>query len=214
MTSRRLRGTQPLGSALDHSSTSSSVSSGKQSKASKSRFQPEARMTKSLTPHSSSDEAERAEQVDREPRQTRLQKREASSFDGANDKTIEDDIDEDDADGEVTRCVCGQLDYPGPPVPLSDGSRNHNGKDNGKLTSLAAAEGLPEDAGGLFIQCDKCHVWQHGGCVGIMQEELSPDNYYCEQCRKDLHKVTTGARGYVIQPLCTNFGRCIEADST
>lgn len=199
MISRRLRGNQPNSSAIDQRSTPSSVSSGKQEKSSTSILRQQASMTKSPTPQSSSDEAERTGQVERGTRQTRLQKREASSFDGANDKAIEDDLDEDDADGEVTRCVCGQLDYPGPPVPLSDGSRNHNPKDNAKLASLAAAEGLPEDAGGLFIQCDKCHVWQHGGCVGIMQEELSPDNYYCEQCRNDLHKVTTGARGYVIQ---------------
>lgn len=191
--SRRLRGTQPPGT--DHSSSASSISSKIQDKLSvPAEIRRETSMTKSLTPQSSSDEVEGVDPAERETRRTRQQKREVSNLDGSNEKPNDEDLDEEDADGEVTRCVCGQLEYPGPPVPLSDNGR-HSSRDNGRLASLAAAEGLPEDAGGLFIQCDDCHVWQHGGCVGIMQEETSPDNYYCEQCRTDMHRVSIGARG-------------------
>jgi hypothetical protein len=54
---------------------------------------------------------------------------------------------------------------------------------------------LTDDVGSMFIQCDSCKVWQHGGCVGIMDEETSPDDYFCEECRKDLHKVRDEANG-------------------
>ncbi|CAD0010846.1 unnamed protein product [Aureobasidium pullulans] len=93
--------------------------------------------------------------------------------------THADDVDQEsqtiegDGDDEVTRCVCGLQDYPGPPST----------DDFPTITDPSQAE----DAGGLFIQCDKCHVWQHGGCVGIMDESKSPDNYFCELCDKKLH---------------------------
>jgi hypothetical protein len=31
-----------------------------------------------------------------------------------------------------------------------------------------------------------------------MDEAASPDEYFCEECRKDLHKVTTSPKGYVL----------------
>lgn len=37
------------------------------------------------------------------------------------------------------------------------------------------------------IQCEKCDVWQHGICMGIVREEDCPEKYYCELCRPDLH---------------------------
>jgi hypothetical protein len=87
---------------------------------------------------------------------------------------------------EVTRCVCGFQDYPG---LSSDAAKSS--------AALPDTEAPSDDLGGLFIQCDICKVWQHGGCVGIMDEAASPDEYFCEECRKDLHKVTTSPKGYV-----------------
>ncbi|KAI9814330.1 MAG: hypothetical protein M1832_005910 [Thelocarpon impressellum] len=105
-----------------------------------------------------------------------------------------------DGDGdeeEVTRCVCGQLDYPGPPPSLAaEAVKVLKDEAGAEPDALAAPpEVLPDDAGGLFIQCDVCKVWQHGGCVGIMDESMSPDEYFCELCRKDLHSVTVGPTG-------------------
>jgi hypothetical protein len=101
---------------------------------------------------------------------------------------LEDELDDDIAEeDEVTRCVCGYLEYPGLP---SDAAK----------TGLADVEAQGDDLSGLFIQCDICKVWQHGGCVGIMSEEASPDEYFCEECRKDLHKVTASPKGYVSPP--------------
>lgn len=197
MSARRLRGAQPPGGALEHTSSSSSLNSSKQDKIVKEDTRRETPTHKPRDPSSSSDDdAKNPPPPERGTRQTRQQqKRELSGLDGASDNAIHNDENDEDADGEITRCICGQAEYPGPPIPLNENGRNGGSRESGRLASLAAAEGLPEDAGGLFIQCDKCHVWQHGGCVGIMQEEHSPDNYYCEGCRKDLHRLMTGVRG-------------------
>lgn len=103
---------------------------------------------------------------------------------------------EEEADEEeITRCLCRRQEYPGPPVPLPENVRTT--RDNQSVSSLGGLESLPDDAGSLFIQCDTCKVWQHGGCVGIMDEASSPENYFCEECRTDLHKIMLGARGSV-----------------
>lgn len=108
-----------------------------------------------------------------------------------NDAREDDDVDEDDGDEEdeeeITRCVCGQQEYPGMPAATSKG--------NGEAGDADSPTTLQEDTGGLFIQCDTCKVWQHGGCVGIMDEPSSPENYFCERCRKDLHTITSTATG-------------------
>ncbi|KAL6852230.1 hypothetical protein J3F83DRAFT_756643 [Trichoderma novae-zelandiae] len=84
---------------------------------------------------------------------------------------------------EAVRCICGCEDYPGrPPVDGSDAQ------------FLASIE-LSEDVTGFFVQCDICKVWQHGACVGIFSAESSPEEYFCEQCRKDLHKIHTANNG-------------------
>jgi len=104
----------------------------------------------------------------------------------------DEDYDE-EGEEEVTRCICGNLEYPGMPVlpGTSKGSNRNNG--------VGDSNAPQEDTGGLFIQCDICKVWQHGGCVGIMDEAMSPEEYFCEQCRKDLHKITTSTIGYISQ---------------
>lgn len=100
------------------------------------------------------------------------------------DEAAKMDEDIGDDEEETTRCICGYQEYPGPPSDDED---------------LAVGSDLQaEDVGGLFIQCDKCKVWQHGGCVGIMEEKAVPENYFCEECRKDLHKLLSSPKGYVI----------------
>lgn len=46
----------------------------------------------------------------------------------------------------------------------------------------------PPDESGLFIQCEQCGVWQHGYCVGITNDD-TPDKYWCEQCKPELHRL-------------------------
>ncbi|KAF3354509.1 hypothetical protein VdG1_07588 [Verticillium dahliae VDG1] len=117
-------------------------------------------------------------------RRTRAQeeirdKIQADPYEMANDG---DDIQEDD---ESVRCICGFDEYPGPP-PFDDDVKS--GKENPEADFFASIE-LSDEVSGLFVQCDICKVWQHGACVGIFTEESSPDEYFCEKCRKDLHKI-------------------------
>ncbi|KAK4200306.1 putative histone deacetylase [Triangularia verruculosa] len=102
--------------------------------------------------------------------------------------SADDDIQEED---EAVRCVCGNEEYPGPP-PLEDESR-HGAKGAVDIDPIFLAS-VTDDVAGFFVQCDVCKVWQHGGCVGIMTNP-GPDEYFCELCRRDLHKLWTASNG-------------------
>src|SRR5438034_7929362 len=123
--------------------------------------------------------------------------------DDENDEILKlagEEYDEEDGDEEeITRCICGQQDYPGLPLGSREAANRSTTVKSGIKDELgysaAASDILSEDAGSLFIQCDSCKVWQHGGCVGIMDEAMSPDEYFCEECRKDLHKIVSGLNG-------------------
>ncbi|KAL2258929.1 hypothetical protein VTK26DRAFT_7568 [Humicola hyalothermophila] len=95
---------------------------------------------------------------------------------------------------EAVRCVCGNEEYQGPP-PFDEDSK-HGFKHSYDLSPFFSAD-VTDDTAGFFVQCDICKVWQHGGCVGIMTEESSPDEYFCEQCRQDLHKLWTASNGNI-----------------
>ncbi|CAH0039199.1 unnamed protein product [Clonostachys solani] len=88
-----------------------------------------------------------------------------------------------DEEDEAVRCPCGSEEYPGRPLV-----------DSPDAEFFDAIE-FTEDVTGFFVQCDICKVWQHGACVGIFSAESSPDEYFCEQCRKDLHKIYIANNG-------------------
>lgn len=88
-----------------------------------------------------------------------------------------------DEEDEAVRCICGTEDYPGPPPA------------DAPEAEFFLAHELTEDVTGFFVQCDVCKVWQHGACVGIFSAEASPDEYFCEQCRKDYHRILVAADG-------------------
>ncbi|RKF83419.1 putative fyve phd zinc finger [Golovinomyces cichoracearum] len=95
-------------------------------------------------------------------------------------------------DDEAVRCICGLDDYPGPPkLEEETKSRAQESVQDPLIFVTDAAEHLA----GFFLQCDVCKVWQHGGCVGIKNEGSSPEEYFCERCRKDLHKILTASNG-------------------
>ncbi|KAK2756577.1 hypothetical protein FQN54_005470 [Arachnomyces sp. PD_36] len=125
--------------------------------------------------------------------------RQLSRHDDGNDDMLKlggDGNEEDGDEEEITRCICGQQDYPGLPVTSREAAGKSGVKDEPALNSSGpASDALSEEAGSLFIQCDSCKVWQHGGCVGIMDEATSPDEYFCEECKKHLHRIVTGVNG-------------------
>jgi len=128
------------------------------------------------------------DRADTETRQTRQRRREQEPQTDEPQLLEDENTIEEGDEEEVTRCVCRRLEYPGAPIPVNEASRNYTPKDTSSFVSAEAA-------GDMFIQCDGCKVWQHGGCVGIMDESMSPEEYYCEECKKDSHKVMTGLRG-------------------
>jgi hypothetical protein len=87
----------------------------------------------------------------------------------------EEDEDEDQSvqDESVTRCTCGE-------------SRKslllyfHTDSIIDSFLTLI-------DSVGLMVQCDECEVWQHCECMGLMEEQDIPEQYYCEQCRPSDH---------------------------
>ncbi|KAJ5093775.1 hypothetical protein N7456_009636 [Penicillium angulare] len=47
-----------------------------------------------------------------------------------------------------------------------------------------------EDVERDMICCDQCSAWQHNDCMGLQfAKGQEPDQYYCEQCRPENHKV-------------------------
>lgn len=61
------------------------------------------------------------------------------------------------------------------------------------ILTTAELEALGDDLGGFFVQCDICSVWQHGGCMGLIDENNLPEEYYCEQCKPELHRIIRGS---------------------
>ena len=83
-----------------------------------------------------------------------------------------------ETEDEITRCICGYQEYQSP-----DDDQTEND--------------------GLFIQCDGCKVWQHGFCVGIMDSESTPEEYFCEKCKPELHREGHNKAGWVDLLFCS-----------
>lgn len=90
---------------------------------------------------------------------------------------IEPTSETDDQD-EVTRCVCGNDELTSINPSL--------------LRFLQQEYHIKVDTG-LFIQCEKCLVWQHGYCVGLFTNDDVPDKYYCEECMPEYHQRVTSS---------------------
>ena len=108
-------------------------------------------------------------------------------------KTHETEEDEEVETEEITRCICGNAEYPGP-QPFSHSTKPATKEETSQKNAIGS-DGLLEDTGNFFIQCDNCQVWQHGGCVGLLDESMSPDEYFCEECKPDFHKIYKSPNG-------------------
>ena len=89
------------------------------------------------------------------------------------------DPQEDEEQG-ITRCVCG-----------STGACPFNKPTfiSFNETHTILYEEDDPDAGEFMVQCETCKVWQHGLCMGYESEDqLHDDDYYCEECRPELHQ--------------------------
>ncbi|OJJ72536.1 hypothetical protein ASPBRDRAFT_543622 [Aspergillus brasiliensis CBS 101740] len=192
---------QPSPALLQHTNSSSSSNSMARERSTRSNHKISSPQRSSTNRSQSIDDADTGSKSDF--RETRQRQRARGEEDNDHHLRLEDgdddDGDEDDEEEEITRCLCGQQEYPGLPPSRRDLSRRNGlraGIQNEAFNlSADASDLLPDEIGSMFIQCDSCKVWQHGGCVGIMDEAMSPDEYFCEECRKDLHKIISETNG-------------------
>lgn len=124
-----------------------------------------------------------------------------SAYDKGDTKSSDTNLAEIDEQEEVTRCVCGNDELAAIDASL--------------VTLLQTEYHLKVDTG-LFIQCEKCLVWQHGYCVGLFVSEDVPDKYWCEECKPELHRMVEDTRGAVRRTLyrLVNDGRKVLMEST
>ncbi|OWP00477.1 hypothetical protein B2J93_333 [Marssonina coronariae] len=196
--SRAARSSQPLQPTSHHSSASSN-SSGRADRATRSHNKVESPRKSTPSGSLSSeplDEALRAAVEDSiQTRQKRGRGEEyakPAKIHPTQPEVINgtEEVGEDD---EAVRCICGFDEYPGPPQIAVEDSKAGI-KEGSEELAITPAD-FTEDLAGFFLQCDMCKVWQHGGCVGIMNEDTSPEEFFCENCRKDLHKIFTASNG-------------------
>ncbi|TGO50625.1 hypothetical protein BCON_0179g00050 [Botryotinia convoluta] len=209
--SRAARGSQPSQTNSHHSSASSNSSSrAERSTRSNNKVESPRKSTPAASLSSDSpDDAITAE----DSSSTRRKRGRADGGDKIQKGQLVDEdivigVDEGGDDDEAVRCICGYDEYPGPPQ-LEDDDNKNNIKDGIEEPVITAAD-FTEDLAGFFLQCDVCKVWQHGGCVGIMNEDTSPEEYFCEQCRKELHRIRSASNGQrysLYLPLHPNLSR-------
>ncbi|RUS28748.1 hypothetical protein BC938DRAFT_481501 [Jimgerdemannia flammicorona] len=66
---------------------------------------------------------------------------------------------------------------------------------------------------GLMVQCDKCEVWQHCECVGLIEEDI-PDQYYCELCKPENHTLLKPSHGKSKRAYNPNGGKDTASKKT
>ncbi|OCT50421.1 hypothetical protein CLCR_07432 [Cladophialophora carrionii] len=177
--SSRARSSQQPPPAPNHTNSNTSTIS-KLDRDTRTSHRPSQRRRSSTQPPESADGADsssRAEQA--APRRSR---RNGEDKEPVIKQPLEDEENDiEAADEEITRCICGQAEYPGPPFAL--------------VRRLVGPDDSVEETGNFFVQCDNCGVWQHGGCMGIIDEVFLPDEYFCEQCKPELHKIVRSSSG-------------------
>ncbi|KAG2173293.1 hypothetical protein INT43_004667 [Umbelopsis isabellina] len=69
------------------------------------------------------------------------------------------------------------------PIAQTQSSSEDESSDTASITRCICGEIHNE---GLMVQCDKCEVWQHCSCIGLLEQDI-PEQYYCEECRPENH---------------------------
>ncbi|KAF8862641.1 hypothetical protein BDZ45DRAFT_738964 [Acephala macrosclerotiorum] len=196
--SRAARSSQPLQSNSHHSSASSNSSTrGERATRSHNKAESPRKSTPSasLSSEPPDDTIAIAPDDTIQTRRKRSRAEEQSKSSKSQAATVEmtNGGEEAGEEDEAVRCICGFDEYPGPPQLGEEDSKD--GIKEGIEEPLITPADFTEDLAGFFLQCDVCKVWQHGGCVGIMNEDTSPEEYFCEECRKDLHRIFTAPNG-------------------
>ena len=69
------------------------------------------------------------------------------------------------------------------PQAARGGQRRAQPTDEGEVTACVCGVAYDERLG-FMLDCDLCHRWFHGACVGVPSDEKDlPEQWYCDQCR-------------------------------
>lgn len=113
--------------------------------------------------------------------------------------------------GRATKGQHKNLELPDAPAKKGKSKSPKDQKDQKPSSNKASAEPTPgpsdgeeeeiircicgeyeeeEDVERDMICCDQCSAWQHNDCMGLtFAKGQEPDQYYCEQCKPENHKV-------------------------
>ncbi|KAF3936812.1 hypothetical protein ABW19_dt0203943 [Dactylella cylindrospora] len=69
--------------------------------------------------------------------------------------------------------------------PAATATTEENSDDGEIIRCVCGAD--TDEGGRQMIQCDRCNAWQHSSCMQIPTKN-TPEEYYCEQCKPELHK--------------------------
>ncbi|KAK6350442.1 hypothetical protein TWF718_003633 [Orbilia javanica] len=87
---------------------------------------------------------------------------------------------------KTTRSSKAKSDKTEATSPAADADTPGGNEEDGEVIRCVC--GADTDEGGRqMISCDQCEVWQHSSCMQIPTKK-TPDHYYCEQCKPELHK--------------------------
>ncbi|KAK6362310.1 hypothetical protein TWF730_006006 [Orbilia blumenaviensis] len=87
---------------------------------------------------------------------------------------------------KTTRSSKAKTDKTEAASPAADADTPGGNEEDGEVIRCVC--GADTDEGGRqMISCDQCEVWQHSSCMQIPTKK-TPDHYYCEQCKPELHK--------------------------
>lgn len=205
--SRARSSQQPPAPSQGNSSSSSSTTTLKESRNGRTS----ANNNRSVSPRTAS--VQRSESVDDADSMARSDqaapRRSRRGADVERDSIVKqqsvEDEENDAIEDDITRCICGHAEYPGPSASIKEQYSSTSTSSQELLviswTLLTCPTALSDDIGNFFVQCDNCHVWQHGGCMGLNDESIIPDEYYCEKCRPDFHRIIKGSNVYVLHPI-------------
>ena len=84
------------------------------------------------------------------------------------------------SDSEVTDCICGfrKVGGGGPWKSAEEG------EEGAAVEAAEPTEVLATAEQSFFVDCDSCHIWYHGVCVGFKNEEevAAGGSWVCESC--------------------------------